>query len=333
VRTERTDKKVVAIGGGTGLSTMLRGLKLYTKNITAIVTVADDGGSSGKLRSDLGMLPPGDIRNCISALAETEPIMRELLNYRFSDGGLAGHSFGNLFLAAMNGMSKSFDEAVQKVSDVLAVVGRVLPVTNENVTLHAELENGGIIDGESMIGHRGEKTGAIRRVWLAPDKPQPVEDAIWAIIDADIIVLGPGSLYTSIIPNLLVDGIADAIQKSKAVKIYVCNIMSQSGETEGYTAHDHLRAIERHTYDGIVDFVIANNEKIPKSLLERYTEENSYMVPIDEESFTGGTTLVQGNLLLVKDEQIRHNFSRLARAVMLLEKWVYMDRKRTEKRI
>lgn len=324
----RTDKKVVAIGGGTGLSTMLRGLKLYTENITAIVTVADDGGSSGKLRSDLGMLPPGDIRNCISALAEVEPIMQGLLNYRFPDGTLAGHSFGNLFLAALNGMSKSFDEAVQKMSDVLAVVGRVLPVTNENITLHAELENGTIIDGESMIGHRGEKTGAIRRVWLDPDKPQPVEDAIWAIIDADIIVLGPGSLYTSIIPNLLVDGIADAIRRSKAVKIYVCNIMSQAGETEGYTAYDHLRAIERHTYDGIVDFVIANNETIPSSLLERYTEENAYMVPIDEENFCHGTTLVQGNLLLVKDEQIRHNFSRLARAVLLLEKWVMLERKK-----
>ena len=248
-----TDKKVVAIGGGTGLSTMLRGLKLYTKSLTAVVTVADDGGSSGMLRNDLGMLPPGDIRNCIVALADIEPIMYKLLNYRFTEGALAGHSFGNLFLAALNGISGGFDEAVSTMSSVLAVVGRVLPVTTENVTLGAMLENGRVINGESAIGTRDASEGRIDTVFLKPEKPKALDDVLRAIDEAEIIVLGPGSLYTSIIPNLLVDGVAEAIKNSSAVKIYVCNIMTQSGETDGYTVCDHLRAIEKHTFDGIVD--------------------------------------------------------------------------------
>lgn len=318
-----TDKKVVAIGGGTGLSTMLRGLKLYTKSLTAVVTVADDGGSSGMLRNDLGMLPPGDIRNCIVALADIEPIMYKLLNYRFTEGALAGHSFGNLFLAALNGISGGFDEAVSTMSSVLAVVGRVLPVTTENVTLGAMLENGRVINGESAIGMRDAAESRIDKVFLKPEKPKALDDVLRAIDEAEIIVLGPGSLYTSIIPNLLVDGVAEAIKNSSAVKIYVCNIMTQSGETDGYTVCDHLRAIEKHTFDGIVDFVIANNERIPDALAEAYSAENAYTVRLDEDSFKDTrTTLVQGNLLLVKDEQIRHNFSRLARAIMLLERHV-----------
>lgn len=318
-----TDKKVVAIGGGTGLSTMLRGLKLYTKNLTAVVTVADDGGSSGMLRNDLGMLPPGDIRNCIVALADIEPIMYKLLNYRFTDGALAGHSFGNLFLAALNGISGGFDEAVSTMSSVLAVVGRVLPVTTENVTLGAVLENGRIINGESAIGGRDASEGRIDRVFLNPSEPEALGDVIRAISEAEIVVFGPGSLYTSIIPNLLVDGVADAVKKSSAVKIYVCNIMTQSGETDGYTVYDHLRTLEKHSFDGIVDFVIANNEKIPSALAELYSAENAYAVRVDDAGFDAShATLVQGNLLLVKDEQIRHNFSRLARAIMLLERHV-----------
>lgn len=318
-----TDKKVVAIGGGTGLSTMLRGLKLYTKSLTAVVTVADDGGSSGMLRNDLGMLPPGDIRNCIVALADIEPIMYKLLNYRFTEGALAGHSFGNLFLAALNGISGGFDEAVSTMSSVLAVVGRVLPVTTENITLSAVLDSGEIINGESSIGHRDVSRGKIDRVFLNPEKPQALGDVLRAIREAEIIVLGPGSLYTSIIPNLLVDGVADAIKNSSAVKIYVCNIMTQSGETDGYTVSDHLAAIERHSFEGIVDFVIANNAPVPESLAKAYSEENAYTVQLDEDNFKDKkTTLVQGNLLLVKNEQIRHNFSRLARAIMLLERHV-----------
>lgn len=320
------DVRIVAVGGGTGLSTMLRGLKSYTQRLTAIVTVADDGGSSGMLRQDLGILPPGDIRNCILALADTEPIMKQLLTYRFTEGALAGHSFGNLFLAAMNGISDSFDEAVKKVSDVLAVVGRVLPVTTENVSLSAILEDGRVIEGESHIGHRANISGNIDRVYLTPRSPKPANGVIEAIESAELIVLGPGSLYTSIIPNLLVDGVVEAIKKSDAPKIYVCNIMTQMGETDEYTVYDHVRAIEKHSYDGIIDFVIANNEQIPSSLIENYAEENAHMIEIDAEKFTGKTKLVQGNLLLVEDEYIRHNFSRLARAIMLLYRYVRSER-------
>lgn len=322
------DVRIVAVGGGTGLSTMLRGLKAYTSKLTAVVTVADDGGSSGMLRQDLGMLPPGDIRNCILALADTEPIMKQLLTYRFTDGALAGHSFGNLFLAAMNGISDSFDEAVKKVSDVLAVVGRVLPVTTENVSLSAILEDGRVIEGESHIGHRANIVGNIDRVYLSPDAPKPAKGVIEAIEKAELIVLGPGSLYTSIIPNLLVDGVVDAIKRSNAHKIYVCNIMTQMGETDEYTVYDHVRAIEKHSYDGIIDFVIANNEQIPSSLIENYAEENAHMIEIDAEKFTGSTRLVQGNLLLVEGEYIRHNFSRLARAIMVLYRYLQNERGR-----
>lgn len=311
-----SDKRVVAIGGGTGLSTMLKGLKLQTHNITAVVTVADDGGSSGILRSDLGMAAPGDVRNCVSALAEVDPIMGELLNFRFKDGSLKGHSLGNLFLAALNETSSSFDEAVMKFSRLAGVVGTVYPVTNEEVTLLAELEDGTIIEGESNIGiHRDGAHSGIKRVFITPESPKPVEGVIRAIEKADIIVLGPGSLYTSIIPNLLVDGVVDAIKKSRAVKIYVCNIMSQPGETEDYRVSDHLAAIERHSYKGIADIVIANNAIIPESLRIKYSEEHSREVEIDSENVLKSAKLVQGNLLLVRGDKIRHNFSRLARTI------------------
>lgn len=315
-----TDTRVVAIGGGTGLSTMLKGLKLHTHNITAVVTVADDGGSSGMLRNDLGMLAPGDVRNCVSALAEVDPVMGELLNFRFKDGGLKGHSLGNLFLAALNETSSSFDEAVKKFSRLAGIVGTVFPVTNEAVTLNALLGNGRVIEGESHIGvHRDGNNSGIVSVMLNPEKPKAVEGVIRAIEKADIIVLGPGSLYTSIIPNLLVDGVADAIHKSCAVKIYVCNIMSQQGETEGYTAYDHLAAIERHSYEGIADIVIVNNAPIPEGLKAKYALEHSYEVETDAERILTKAKLVQGNLLIVRNDRIRHNFSRLARTIMLLK--------------
>lgn len=315
-----TDTRVVAIGGGTGLSTMLKGLKLHTHNITAVVTVADDGGSSGMLRNDFGMLAPGDVRNCVSALAEVDPVLGELLNFRFKEGGLKGHSLGNLFLAALNETSSSFDEAVKKFSRLAGIVGAVFPVTNEAVTLSALLNNGTVIDGESHIGiHREENDSGIKRVMLNPEKPKAVDGVIRAIERADIIVLGPGSLYTSIIPNLLVDGIAEAIKDSRAVKIYVCNIMSQAGETEGYSAYDHLTAIERHSYEGIADIVITNNAPIPDGLKERYALEYAHEVKIDEDRILKRAKLVQGNLLLVRNDRIRHNFSRLARTIISLK--------------
>ena len=226
----RRQPRIAAIGGGHGLSAMLRGLKTYTKNITAIVTVADDGGGSGMLREDLGMLPPGDIRNCIMALANTEPTMQQLLNYRFTDGSLAGQSFGNMFLAAMNGISGSFDEAVHRMGDVLAITGRVLPVTNQDVRLEAEFHDGSRVLGESKIFYAKKiNNSRIRKVRLVPERPAALPESVQAIRDADIVVIGPGSLYTSIIPNFLVSGISDAVRQSRACKIYALNIMTQDG--------------------------------------------------------------------------------------------------------
>lgn len=312
-------KKVVAIGGGTGLSTMLKGLKLYTHEITAIVTVADDGGSSGMLRSDFGMLPPGDVRNCVSALANVDPLMGELLNFRFKEGNLKGHSLGNLILAALNEMSDSFEEAVCKFNKVMSVAGTVYPVTNDSVILNARLKNGEVIEGESHIGiHREGRERAIESVFLNPNKVSAIPDAIEAIDDAEIIVLGPGSLYTSIIPNLLVDGIVDAIKRSDALKIYVCNIMTQGGETEGYSASDHLEALERHSYKGIADIMIVNNAPVPEGLKIKYAEEFAEVVLIDTKRVMDRCAVVQGNLMLIRNEKIRHNFSRLARTIIQL---------------
>lgn len=314
-----SDLKVVAIGGGTGISTMLRGLKLHTHNITAIITVADDGGSSGMLRNDLGMLPPGDVRNCVSALADVDPLVGELLNFRFKEGSLEGHSLGNLMLAALNETSSSFDEAVKKFSRITSMVGTVYPVTNENVRLGAILKDGSHIDGESNIGVHRENNG-IERVYLTPESPKAVDGVLKAIKKADVIVLGPGSLYTSIIPNLLVDGVVDAIKKSSALKIYVCNIMTQAGETEGYSVSDHLEAIERHSYRGIADVVIVNNGIIPESLKINYEAEYAHTVNIDADKIMDRSSVLQGNLLLIRNGKIRHNFSRLSRTIVQVAK-------------
>lgn len=315
--------KVVAIGGGTGLSTMLRGLKTYTSNITAIVTVADDGGGSGVLRSDLGMLPPGDIRNCILALADTEPLMQQLLQYRFKDGILKGQSFGNLFLAAMDGISSSFEEAVRRMSDVLAVTGRVLPVTLEDIQLCAELEDGYVITGESNIGnHNNYHKGRINRVYLKPDEINPLQEAVDAIMDADAIILGPGSLYTSIIPNLLVKGICGALKKSKAIKIYICNVMTQPGETDGYTVSDHIDTIERHSYKGIIDYCIVNNAGIPEELKIKYIVDGADMVYVDaNELARTGIKYIVGEFVSINNNYVRHDHLKLTEAIFnIIEK-------------
>ena len=259
--------RLAVIGGGHGLSNMLRGLKRYTENISAIVTVADDGGGSGMLRQDLGMPPPGDIRNCLEALANTEPLMSELMHYRFTEGSLAGQSFGNLFLAALNGISPSFDAAVSRMSQVLAITGRVLPVTTADVQLEAEFENGASVVGESKIFYCKKKEDCrITKVRLLPEHPKALPEAVEAIRDADMIILGPGSLYTSIIPNLLVDGIVEAIQASRALKVYVANVMTQEGETEGYTASDHIAAIFQHSVPGLFDLCLTNSSPIPRDV-------------------------------------------------------------------
>lgn len=317
-RIEIKGPKIVAIGGGTGLSTMLRGLKLYSSNITAVVTVADDGGGSGVLRQELGMLPPGDIRNCILALADVEPILEQLLQYRFQEGSLKGQSFGNLFLAAMDGISASFEEAVRRMSDVLAVTGRVLPVTLDDVTLCAELEDGNIICGESKIGRHNEfHKGKIKRVYLEPGDAKPLKDVMEAIDEADIILMGPGSLYTSIIPNLLVNGICTAIKSSRAQKVYICNVMTQPSETEGYSAYDHIAALEEHVGDRMIDCCIVNNAVISPEVRDRYISDGADQVLIDRDRITqAGIKLIEGNLISVKNNLARHDPQKLAQIII-----------------
>ena len=305
---------IVAIGGGHGLSAMLRGLKRYTKYITAIVTVADDGGGSGMLREDLGMLPPGDIRNCIMSLANTEPTMQKLLNYRFTEGSLAGQSFGNLFLAALNGIMPSFDRAVESLSQVLAITGRVLPVTNENIQLEAEFENGARVVGESRIFQcKQEQDCRIRRVNLLPSRPKALPEAVEAIREAEMVVLAPGSLYTSIIPNLLVDGIVEAIRESRALKIYVCNVMTQEGETEGYTASDHIRALFNHSCPGLFDLCLVNDAPIPPSVMRGYTREGAEPILCDRDACEAlGVEVITRPVSTVENGLVRHNPGHLA---------------------
>jgi len=315
----REGPNVAVIGGGTGISTLLRGLKQFTSNISAIITVADDGGGSGMLRRDLGMLPPGDIRNCILALADTEPQMEKLLQYRFQDGDLKGQSFGNLFLAAMTGISESFEAAVRNMSEVLAVTGRVLPVTSENINLIAELEDGSIIKGESRIGeHHTFHPGRIKKVFLDKNNVKPLESALSALDEAEVIVLGPGSLYTSIIPNLLVDHVVERIVKSNAVKIYVENIMTQPGETEGYTVSDHINAIYQHSgCDGFIDYCIVNTGRIPDDVYRRYVSEGASVVRLDAGKVKKmGIKTVEKDLVQINKGYVRHDPVKLAKTVL-----------------
>ncbi|MBU3213631.1 YvcK family protein [Clostridium estertheticum] len=324
--------KIVVIGGGTGLSTMLRGLKKYTNNITAIVTVADDGGGSGVLREDLGILPPGDIRNCILALADTEPLMDELLQYRFKDGRLKDQSFGNLFLAAMDGISNNFEEAVQKMSSVLAVTGRVIPVTLDNMTLKAKLKNGNIIDGESNIP-KGviDNKSPIDEVFIEPTDARALKEALVAINEADAVILGPGSLYTSIIPNLLVKEIRNALYKTKSIRIYVSNIMTQPGESDNYTVNDHIKAINRHAKGKVVDYVLVNTGKISSELELRYRNDNSNMVIINEEEIKKqGIGVIRSDFVKIGKGHIRHDTEKLATILVetIMEKKLFNDKKK-----
>lgn len=311
--------KVVAIGGGTGISTMLRGLKNYTSNITAVITVADDGGGSGVLRSDLGMLPPGDIRNCMLALAETEPVLEKLLNYRFPEGRLKGQSFGNLFLAAMCGISdNNFVQAVTHMSEVLAVTGRIYPVTEENVNLIAILKDGTVIEGESRIGsHHEFHPGPIDRVCFDKERVQPLEQVLEAIAKADIIILGPGSLYTSIIPNLLVVGIPEAISKARAAKVYVCNVMTQPGETENYTVGDHIEALHKHAGCPIVDYCLVNNGPIDPAMLKKYKDDGAAPVELDAARIRRmGVKVIEKDLVRSHTGYVRHDPDKLAQAIL-----------------
>lgn len=312
--------RITVIGGGNGLSTMLRGLKNYTRNLTAVVTVADDGGGSGKLREDLGMPPPGDIRNCMEALANAEPVMRDLMHYRFTEGSLAGQSFGNLLLAALNGISPTFDAAVSRMSQVLAITGRVLPVTTADVQLEAEFENGATVVGESKIFWcKKEQDCRIRRVRLIPEGARALPAAATAIQEADLIVLGPGSLYTSIIPNLLVDGITDAILASDALKVYVCNVMTQDGETEGYSASDHIAALFKHSAPELFSLCLASSSPIPRDVADRYAAEGAEPLRCDRARCAAlGVELVRRPVAAVRNGFVRHDPDRLARELVQL---------------
>jgi len=311
---------IVCIGGGTGLSTLLRGLKKVATDITAIVTVSDDGGGSGVLRDELGMPPPGDIRNCMQALSNAEPTIEKLLDYRFDSGSLNGQSFGNLFLAAINGISESFDKAVIRMGEVLSITGRVLPVTNEDVHLWAHFEDGSMIVGESKIAAaKKEKRSRIKRVELAPDDAKALPECLEAIENADIIVLGPGSLYTSIIPNLLVMGIVDAILRSEALKLYICNVMTQPGETDGYTVSEHIWELFDHSGGKIFDYCLINSEPAPQKVLDRYILDGAAPIQDDAEEITElGVETIRASVAGGHSDLARHDPDKLAREVLRL---------------
>jgi len=313
--------KIAVIGGGTGLSVLLRGLKLYTTNITAIVTVADDGGGSGKLREDLGMLPPGDIRNCILALAEMEPTMEKLLQYRFEEGSLKGQSFGNLLIASMNGISDNFEDAIKKINDVLAVTGSVIPVTLEDITLYAELENGKVIKGESNIPVKSlEEKSKIKRVFIEPKKASAVSEAIGAINQADAVILGPGSLYTSIIPNLLIQDIQEALSKTSAIKIYIPNIMTQPGETDNYSVCDHLKGIQMHAPKLKIDYVAVNRGSIPIDVKEKYLTEGAEFIQVLEADISCIKSqhigIIEDSFIDIKNQYVRHDAAKLSKIII-----------------
>ena len=319
------DYKVVVIGGGTGLSVLLRGLKEYTTNITAIVTVADDGGGSGVLREDLGMLPPGDIRSCLLALANTEPTMEKLLQYRFKEGNLKGQSFGNLFIAAMDGIYGNFEMAIKETSNVLKITGKVLPVTLDNVSLIAHLDDGTIVEGESKIPLVvREKRAKILKISMHPELSYPLKESLESIQEADLIVLGPGSLYTSIIPNLLVENMIEYIDKAKAPVAYICNVMTQPGETDNYSVLDHVEAILEHTHQGFINYVVANTEMVPKEVLQKYSYDGAIPVyPLkgeERELKREKIKLIEGKLIDVKKEYIRHESLLLSKLLIDLIK-------------
>ena len=307
--------RIVAVGGGTGLSMLLSGAKNITNNLTAIVSVGDDGGSSGRLREEMGILPPGDIRHCITALADYEDLVNKLFKYRFKNGeGLEGHSFGNLFLTALYDITGDMVSAVRASSRVLSIRGRVLPATLDDMKLVAEMEDGRIVHGESTIP---EAHGRIKRLFTEPANCKALEDVIQAIRNAELIILGPGSLYTSVIPNLLVKQISEEIIKSKARKIYVCNIMTQPGETDNYTVSDHLKALIQHSGSNkIVDAVLVN-DYLPEKLADIYQKSGSYPVKLDTQEVKKlGIKIVAKKLIQdSKEGLVRHSSNRVARAV------------------
>ena len=314
-RYRKRGPKIVAIGGGTGLSTLLRGLKEYSTNLTAIVTVADDGGSSGRLRQELGMIPPGDFRQCLVALAEVEPLMTRLFQYRFTEGeALEGHSFGNLFIAAMTAITGNFEHAIRESSRVLAVRGQIVPSTIEDLTLCAEFDDEATVAGESVI-HLAHKR--IRRIFLKPAHPPAYPEAMKAILGADLIVIGPGSVYTSVLPNLLVDDITRSIRSSRAVKVYVCNVATEDGETDGYFVADHIRAFDSHVGPNLFQYVMVNN-----NLDVAVSDASSArLVSVTEGLSENGYTVVMADVIDTTEPR-RHNPKKLAQSLLQ----IYYDR-------
>jgi len=308
--------RVVAIGGGTGLSVMLRGLKKKPVDITAVVTVADDGGSSGRLRDEMQMPPPGDIRSVITALAESEPLLSEMLQYRFTNGtGLAGHSLGNLILAALRDITGDFVTGVKELSRVLAVRGKVLPASHDSIVLMAKMKDGAVVQGESKIPRYG---GRIERVFLKDPDVKPLPEAIEAIRAADAIVLGPGSLYTSVLPNLLVPGITEAIRAAPAVKVYICNVMTQPGETDGYTASDHVAALTDHVGGRLFDVVIVNRAEVPRHVRSLYAEKGADVVLPDVDRLQAlGYETIADDLILFQGV-LRHDAAKLSEHIYRL---------------
>ena len=310
----RTKIKVVTIGGGTGLSVLLRGLKKYPLEITAVVTVADDGGSSGKIRSDMNIPSPGDIRNVIAALSDVEPYLEKMFQYRFDSGEVKGHPVGNLMIAAMTDIHGDFSTAVKVMSRILNVRGTVLPTTNDIATLNAVLSTGEIIRGESSITEAG---GVIDHVYITPSRVKPNEDVLKAIEQADYIIMGPGSLYTSIIPNLVISKVSEKIRESNAKKIYVCNVMTQHGETDNYSVSDHIVAINKHVEENIFDLVIANSREFDDSILSKYHKEKQEPVKIDQEKIKElGIKLIKNNNVgIVDNNTIRHNADKVSELI------------------
>lgn len=308
--------KIVVFGGGTGLSILLRGLKNYTKDISAVVTVADDGGGSGVLREDLGMLPPGDMRNCIIALSDIEPIMVKLMQHRFSDGYLKGQSFGNLFIAAMYEIFGNYEYALKEIGSIFRLSGKVLPMTLQDAHLKAFLDNGDCILGEKHIPEYVNKLNCkIDKVSLVPNVCKPLKETIRDIKEADIIVIGPGSLYTSVIPNMLVEGIPSLLSESKATVFYVCNLMTQPGETDNYNVLDHVNAIIKHSQRYMIDYVIANDEMIPEDLIVKYKHKGARQVTIDEEQIRKleemNIKVISSNFIEIRKNYVRHNSDKI----------------------
>ncbi|MGB3296528.1 MAG: gluconeogenesis factor YvcK family protein [Phormidesmis sp.] len=314
-RRLRRGPRVVVIGGGTGLSTLLRGLKHHSTNITAIVTVADDGGSSGRLRREMGGIPPGDIRNCLTALADEEKLLTELFQYRFETGnGLRGHSFGNLFLSAMNEITGDWEKAIAASSQVLAIRGRVLPSTLSDVSLWATLSDGRRIEGESNIT---KARGNVDEIGCLPADPPALPQAIEAIESADYIIVGPGSLYTSIIPNLLVPELVEALAAREVPRIYICNIMTEPGETQGYTVSEHIQAIDRACGQYLFDAVLVQKRMPSATAIDRYLKEGSTPVILDRKAvIDSGRRILIANVMDENNSTVRHDPERLARVLM-----------------